>query len=100
MRLYRNPSNRPSNIITHKADLQILEEIAYNEYMTPTQLKKRLGISYRVIQSVLNRHVEKGVLIEIKVGKIKIFTFNTNNEVGKYLYRFIREWPINVDSDR
>ncbi len=93
MRLFRNPRNKPSDLINTRSDLKILEEIAFNGHMTPTQLKKRLRLSYSYIQSTLSRYVDKGILIEIEVGRIKVYTFNLENSLAKHLYSFIREWP-------
>jgi len=76
MRIYRNPSDRPSRWIRSRIDLEILEEIILNDFMTATQLKNRLNTSYSTIAKALSRLVASNILIEMEIGRLRIYTVN------------------------
>ncbi len=92
MRIYRNPSDRPSRWIRSRIDLEILEEIVLNDFMTATQLKNRLDTSYKTVAEALSRLVSNRILVEVEIGRLRIYTLNPFSRRAIHIKRFIEEW--------
>ncbi|MCS7368137.1 MAG: winged helix-turn-helix domain-containing protein [archaeon GBS-70-058] len=76
-------------IFASRGRTRIIKTLIIEKEMNISELAKRTGLSYTSVNRHLEELKKKGVIMEKRFGRIRIFKINEQNKVAKAIEEFI-----------